>query len=183
MASEYGTREWWDEHRAGSYGGYKGGYSSADDPYLGEKQWERDRDAAARRSAADQRGYEARRRKAAEEEATRLRNMTPSERIEYRNQQRAEQERREYYSGMTPAQRSLALEREAELREYNAAMEKMEHDKQERENRREAFDNAKKSYKSLNVCTKVALKLSGKAPNNMNYYKMDVEEIEQLYRR
>lgn len=183
MASEYGTREWWDEHRAGAYGGFKGGYSSADDPYRGVQPWEIRREESARERAAENARISEKRRRDAMEEQTRLRNMTPEDRREYIENKEKQRRREEFLSGMTPEQRSRYYQNEREHNEFLRSLEAQNKQKQEREAKLTAFKQAKERYKRLNAFTKLKLKLAGKAPNNINPNSMNVNEIERLYRR
>lgn len=121
--AEYGTKEYWDDHRAGKYGGYKGGYSSTDDPYLGMSQADIDREqfraSMDREHALDQQ----RRRQAIEDEREMLRNMTPEDRDKFLENRDRIRKREEYYRGMDPEKRIQAYEYENQWRDYEERMD------------------------------------------------------------
>lgn len=183
MANEYGTKEWWDDHRAGAYGGFKGGYSSSDDPYRGVQPWEIRREESARERATENARLEEIRRRDAMEEQTRLRNMTPEDRQEYLKNKEQQRARHEILSSMTPEQRSQYYKNESDYNDFLRRLEERQEQREEKEVKLNAFKKAKERYKHLSAFTKLKLKLAGKAPSNINPYNMDVNKIERLYRR
>jgi len=181
MSNEYGTKEWWDDHRAGKYGGFKGGYSSTDDPYLGYTPEMQKRDETRRHfDEENARFYESQRRNA-EADREWLKNLSPEERAEIIRRREEERRRAEYYSGMTSEQRSRAISAEAELSQFQREQEEREAFRLEREQKRNAFKDAKARYSKLSMFTRLKLSMSGKSPNKIDISNMTTQDINGLY--
>lgn len=177
--AEYGTKEWWDEHRAGKYGGYKGGYSSADDPYLGMSQADIDREQFRVNMDKERVRDEQRMKKAIEDEREMLRNMSLEDRNKFLSDRDERRRREEYYRGMDSEKRAQAYDYENTMRRFD---EQMERERLERESKRKAFNDAKSRYKRLSMFSKLKHSLSGTSPNRLFVNRMGIDEINDLYR-
>lgn len=145
--------KWWDKHRAGKLGGYKGGYVREEDPFLHMTEEEKQR------------------------ELTTASYMDLEDKAAIQNKMlsyAADDGRLEEYMDNLTKQREKTYSRLSENRMIDEMADKREED---RKNRNQAVLNAKKRYDALSPF----VRLFSKSLNRVNFNSVSINEINQLY--